>query len=334
MVLRKSAVETHKIDLVLDELDRKILYHWDLDARQSASQLAKKVGSNKDTVNFRMKRLVEEGIVTSFFTELKGSKLGLSVFKVYMQFQNMNKEAEKEFMKHVRSMTNFAWAVSCSGRWDALFVFWGKSPYAFHSEFIKITNKFSKYILNKSVIFNINWFYYNRKWLLDEYKQPFAIKYGEEPESYMLDETDKEILKMLIHDARAPIIRIAKKLNQSSQNIINRIKKLERDGIIAKYSLGIDYEKIGYVFCKAFIYLHNVTQERLDELYQYCSDDPHIFALTTTLGSWDVELEFEVRNFEQMTEIMDKMRMKFSDIVTNYESVIINKQLTVNYIVE
>ncbi|MBW2996856.1 Lrp/AsnC family transcriptional regulator, partial [Candidatus Woesearchaeota archaeon] len=256
------------------------------------------------------------------------------IIKVYFQFKDFNKEVEKEFFEYLKTIKEAAWVVSCSGRWDALVAFWSRSSFHFHEYFIKILNRFSKHILHKEIVYNIVWFYYNRKWLMKEYTTPLAIRYGGEPGQYELDSTDAEILKMLAKNSRMPVVDIAKRIDQSSQNVINRMKKLEKDGIITKYSLNIDYKKIGYVFCKTFIYLRNITQKRLDELYKYCAAQPNIFALVTTAAAWDLGLEFEVENFEQMTEIMDSIRMKFSDIITNYESVIITKQSELNYIVE
>lgn len=331
---RKAIKPEHKIDLVLDELDRNILYHWDLNARQSASEIARKAGSNKDTVNFRMNRLVEEGIVTSFVTELDGAKLGQNIIKVYFQFKDFNKKVEKEFFDYLKTIKEAAWVVSCSGRWDALVAFWSTSSFHFHSYFIQILNRFSRHILHKDIIHNINWHYYNRKWLKKQYTTPLAMKYGGEPGDYRLDKLDRGILLRLVRNAREPVVNIAKETGQSSQNVINRIKKLEKDGIIRKYSLAIDYRKIGYVFCKTFVHLRNITKERLDELHTYCASQPNIFAITTALGTWDYEIEFEVPNFEEMTEIMDSIRMKFSDIISNYESIIITKQSALNYIVE
>jgi len=334
MAKRMKKFEEHRINLVLDELDRKTLYFWDLNCRQSATKIAKLVSSNKDTVNFRMKKLVDDGIITSFMTELDTAKFGYNNIKVYLQFQNFNKQIEEEFFEYLKSIKEIGWVVSCSGRWDALFCYWAKSSYDFYKTFIKILNKFSKYILNKEVIHNMNWFYYNRKWLLKEHTKPIAIKYGEEPIYLKLDKLDQQILETLTKNGRISIVDLANKFKQSSQNIINRIRRLEKEKIITKYSLNIDYKKIGFIFCKTFVYLQNITEEKLKELYNYCANQPNIFALTTTLGAWDIELEFEVENFEQMREIMDDIRIKFSDVIKNYESIIITKQTSVKYIWE
>jgi Lrp/AsnC family leucine-responsive transcriptional regulator len=330
-MLRKTLKAKHAIDLVLDELDRKILYHWDQNARLSATKIAKLIGSNKETINFRMKRMIEDGIVTSFMTEVNTAKFGYNNIKVYLQFRNFNKGLEKEFFDYLSGLKEVGWVVSCSGSWDALFCFWATSTYAFHARFVEIMNRFGKHILNKQIIHNINWFYYNRKWLVPDFEAK-AVKYGEEPVKMPMDDIDRKILDLLTKNGRESIVAIANSVDQSSQFVQSRIKKMEENGVITKYSLNIDYAKIGYVFCKTFIYTENATKERLEQFYNYCKNEPNVFALTTTSGQWDLELEFEVPDFETMTRIMDRIRIKFSDMITNYESVTITNQVTPMYV--
>ena len=47
----------------IDLKDRKILYHLDLDARQSLTQVGKKVGLKKDVVAYRVQRMQKDGII-------------------------------------------------------------------------------------------------------------------------------------------------------------------------------------------------------------------------------------------------------------------------------
>ena len=60
----------------LDLKDRKILYHLDLNSRQSFAQLGKKVGLHKDVVAYRVKKLQEKGIIENFFIIYDYLKLG------------------------------------------------------------------------------------------------------------------------------------------------------------------------------------------------------------------------------------------------------------------
>ena len=74
-----------------------------------------------------------------------------------------------------------------------------------------------------------------------------------------LDETDLEILKILEENAKARMHSIAKKLGIPASTVHHRIKRMERDGIISKWTITKDYEKMG-LGVKAYILIFvNVT---------------------------------------------------------------------------
>ena len=61
-----------------------------------------------------------------------------------------------------------------------------------------------------------------------------------------IDNTDQEILKNLVVDARLSARQLAIKLGMSTVTILTRIKKLEKEKIIKGYTAIIDHEKLGY----------------------------------------------------------------------------------------
>lgn len=61
-----------------------------------------------------------------------------------------------------------------------------------------------------------------------------------------LDETDEKILKNLLVDARQSARQLALNLGLSTVTVLSRIKKLEKEKIIQRYTAIIDHEKIGY----------------------------------------------------------------------------------------
>ena len=76
--------------------DYRILAELEKNSRQSFSQIAKNLNMSKEVVNYHVKKLKKEGIITRFFAEINLHKLGLQVYKVYFQFQNVNDTKEKE----------------------------------------------------------------------------------------------------------------------------------------------------------------------------------------------------------------------------------------------
>ena len=61
-----------------------------------------------------------------------------------------------------------------------------------------------------------------------------------------LDNVDKEIINALILDSKSSYRDIAKKVKVSVATAMNRTKRLEKEGIIKRYTTIIDYDKIGF----------------------------------------------------------------------------------------
>ncbi|MDO8480718.1 MAG: Lrp/AsnC family transcriptional regulator, partial [Nanoarchaeota archaeon] len=64
--------------------------------------------------------------------------------------------------------------------------------------------------------------------------------------TYALDNTDEKILNELLLDAKLPLRELAKRCGTSFVTVMNRTKKMEKNGIIQKYTCKIGYEKLGY----------------------------------------------------------------------------------------
>src|SRR3989344_6044219 len=83
----------------LDLKDRKILYELDLNSRESCSKIGKKVGLSSEVVNYRIKKLDEEKIITHYQTIVNFSKLNIIQFKICLSFQHLKSEKLKEIIE-------------------------------------------------------------------------------------------------------------------------------------------------------------------------------------------------------------------------------------------
>ena len=69
----------------LDIKDKKILYELDKNAKISASDVAKIVLLSKDAVGYRIKNLEDKGIIRGYRAVVDLTKLGYSLFRVYLK---------------------------------------------------------------------------------------------------------------------------------------------------------------------------------------------------------------------------------------------------------
>jgi DNA-binding Lrp family transcriptional regulator len=315
-----------------DLLDRKILAQLDIDSRQSSRDIARRVGSNKDTVNYRIRRLIDDKVVSGFTTHVDTARFGFSNIKTYVRFQDTDEEKEAEFFAYLSSLPEVGWVARSSGRWDALFCTWAPSSFAFYKTLSKILDRFSRNIYEKEIIHNINWFYYSRKWLLPENPSVHAVKYGEEPGKSPISASDYSILRELVPNSRKSFSDVAKAAGLSPQKVFNRVSAMRKKGIITKFGMDLDYGTLGIVFMKTFISLHNIDKKSLESICRFCGREPRVFALTTALGAWDLELEMEVRRVEDAMDVMNRLKRAFPDFVKGYDSIVITKQSGLNYL--
>ena len=62
----------------------------------------------------------------------------------------------------------------------------------------------------------------------------------------MSDETSNKVLSEYLSDSRQSYREVAKKVGVSSGTVASRVRELEQRGIIRRYTLLLDYEKLGY----------------------------------------------------------------------------------------
>lgn len=64
--------------------------------------------------------------------------------------------------------------------------------------------------------------------------------------SIALDRLDVRILELLMKDSRIPRLELAEAVNLSSSQCFRRLKRLEKSGIIERYSVVLNNAKAGF----------------------------------------------------------------------------------------
>jgi len=61
-----------------------------------------------------------------------------------------------------------------------------------------------------------------------------------------LDEKDRQILQILGKDSRMSVEKVSELVNLSATPVRRRIRRLEREGVIKRYTIDVDLKKCGY----------------------------------------------------------------------------------------
>lgn len=120
-----------------------------------------------------------------------------------------------------------------------------------------------------------------------------------------LDEKDKKIINILLENARLPFTDIAKKLGITDVAVKKRLKKLEKNGVIKKYTVVIDPSKLGY---------HNVALVGVDtepdkilEVAEKLSEKEYSRSIYLTTGDHMIMVEIWAKNNADLMKIIKEI---------------------------
>jgi Lrp/AsnC family transcriptional regulator, leucine-responsive regulatory protein len=114
-----------------------------------------------------------------------------------------------------------------------------------------------------------------------------------------LDPTDKKLLTLLQTDCKKTTKELSLKLNLSVTAVYERIKKLEREGVIEKYVVLLNHDKVekGFVvFCHLKLIQH--TKEFIDKFENQVIQLKEVLECHHVSGDYDYILKIVVKNME------------------------------------
>jgi DNA-binding Lrp family transcriptional regulator len=307
----------------LDLKDRKILYQLDLNARQSVTQIGKKVGLSKQMTSYRIQKLEDKGIIKNYYTFIDGIRLGNNVLRLYITFQYMTSERLKEIIEYFVRKKSVVVVYSLQGRYDFEVVFWIKDLNSYYKFWQETLKKYGDYFQNQTLSLYIEYITYKLSYLLSDYqkinhRKNVDIMGGKKP--LEVDNIDIKILKIISLDARIPLINIANELKMSSDGVKYRLNKLINLKIIKNFRANIDYTKLGYKYYKLDLFLKDYNKR--SKIINYICKNPYLYAIDVTTGLSHLELEFIVKNFEMLNSIMDDINKNFQNSLRNYQYLI------------
>jgi Lrp/AsnC family transcriptional regulator, leucine-responsive regulatory protein len=306
----------------LDLKDKKILWNLDKDSRQTFSHIGKDIGLSKEAVFYRIKRLEEEKVISGYPTFVSLAKLGLMHMKMLIKLQNIKKEKKGEFIKYLTHHKNTNWVASCRGTYDLIVGFVLKDLLEFRKVKDEIYRLYSDFIHSITLSLMLENNVYGRKYFIGE-SQEVKHYIGSSAKAEM-DRLDFRILKILSANTRVKTTEISSALKESERKIAYRIWQMEKKGVIQKYSISINHEKLGLSFVKAFIYLSNIKSRA--KLISYLANQKNCIYNVEALGNWDIEPEFEVSSTEEYYSIIEDIEDRFSDIIKNINTLFISKE--------
>ncbi len=128
-----------------------------------------------------------------------------------------------------------------------------------------------------------------------------------------IDVVDKQILSILMKDAKTPYTDIAKLIHVSGGTVHVRMRKLEQMGIVTGASLSIDYAKLGYDI-SAFLGIYLDKSSLYDEVAIELRKIPEVVEAHYTTGLYSIFAKIICRDTSHLKNVLHDKIQKIQGI--------------------
>ena len=139
--------------------------------------------------------------------------------------------------------------------------------------------------------------------------------------TFELDELDIDILRSLNENARKSFRDIAKELHVSLTTVSNRVRAMERGGIIQGYMPIVDATKLGFDIM--VVIGIKVIHGRIVETEKDLAKDPAVFAVFDSTGEWDAIIMARFRTRSELNIFVKKV-LDHENVDRTYTQVVLN----------
>lgn len=143
------------------------------------------------------------------------------------------------------------------------------------------------------------------------------------------DELDRAILNELQSNCRISNAELARKIHLSQPAVHNRIKRLEKQGVIQTYSAILDRDVVGFdLLCFIHITMDSHTPETMEPFEQAIAALPQVLEFHRLTGDYDALLKAVLRDRrdlerfikDDLTPIEGVRRIKTSVVLDEIKS--------------
>ncbi|MCB7482321.1 Lrp/AsnC family transcriptional regulator [Christiangramia sediminis] len=141
-----------------------------------------------------------------------------------------------------------------------------------------------------------------------------------------LDGIDKTILNFLMKDAKKPILEIAKNIGITGAAVHQRLRKLEKSGLIKGSKMMLDARLLGYK-TMAFVGVYLDKAVSNPQAVKQLSEIPEVIECHYTTGNWSIFLKILCTDNEHLMHVLNKNIQAIEGVSRTETFISLNQQI-------
>ena len=295
--------------LKVDNRDKEILRLLNKDARMSSKAIGMQINSSREVTDYRIKRLLKSGLISSYITIINDQVLGFNAYLLLLQLQNYTKEDEERIISFLAGHPFIKWVLKCGGDFDFQTIVVSRSPQELARIIDEIDSFCGKMLRKYNLALVINLLVpENLDFLLPKKEQQFEFPSQKPVSRTNIDKKDALLLKHLSMDGRGSVVKLAQQIGLSADATNKRIRRLKKEGVIKKFQAVVDLSKLNYLLYSVLFKINNYSPQKESQIRTFLQSVPNITFAERIIGEWDLRMQISCETPQKLEEILQQIR--------------------------
>lgn len=306
----------------IDVKDQKILTMLGYDSRTTIQQISKKVQLQRDTVKYRMTRLEKEGVIKAYIPEAHFQAFHYRKYTVFFSTNEKLSEETQRLITYLQNHDHTVKVVEYLDKWDIQWSLLAHTVDEFDRILQEILSEFTDVITSRLQITHVTTYF--SELIPDQFDllKPTNRTYKQ----YDVDQKDKDILLAIKNDSRKTIQDIHTETQIAPETIRKRVKALDESGAIEKYTIDIDFPKIGIYEYTVVFQTRGFTGKEEARFAKFVKNHPNIAKAYKTIGQWDIVISILASHRAEFRHAMGDVKEILRNTMTIYDTYIVTKR--------
>ncbi|MBW2973190.1 Lrp/AsnC family transcriptional regulator [Candidatus Woesearchaeota archaeon] len=300
----------------LDKTNKKILGILKHNSRTPYSKIAKELKINRTIIAYRIEQLIKKGVIRSFEPKIDYEKIGYFKYLCYIGFYDFDKKTKEKIIHFLKTHPFSAWLGECIGKYQIRLRVLAKDKSHFYRILSEIEQEFGSNLREIKTLHMVEPIKQDNEIVFRGGKKLIVKK----PKPIELDDKDYLILQGLTKNCRETLLNLSKKTGLSIEGLRNRIKSLEKNGIILGYTCNINTHSIEDVGLWGNILVKFKNPERIaGKLREFTSQRKQLGRSFLLFGDWNAEFTFFTKDMQTLHDLLNEFLTEFSKDIHQYD---------------
>lgn len=315
------------MSIALDHFDRRLLVLLDANSNLSTSQLARTLKQGRDRVEYRIDKLLRDGVITNFSALMNPHRLGGSIYKIYLKIF-LDEKKRAIFIKTLHAHPRVFWIAECDGRWNVMFSLVAADPISFYQFQEELLSSYKRVLHEVEIYPIISATFFPRKYLqpTEQTNEVGSWHIGGSIHRFLSDEIDTQIIFALNKDSRIKATELARQLKTTIDVVQYRLKKLEDEKVVVGYRANLNLSALSITLYKTQLSIGAASSDEEEAFVKYCRRSPNIVYMVKQVGRCPLEIEIEAPDSFIYFKTIDEMQRLFPNFIRNTDTILIRKE--------